>query len=223
MRFKSVFALALLVALHASAFAAESTERLVLGDFPGFAAWTKVTDKSFDGDWILEYLPSEQSVPDYKDMWVVQGFRTLKGKDPGKFLSDMFTNAVQSCESVRVNGPKKSEDEGLEVAYGQLYCGRQAGQNFGVNLHVKVVSGKDALYVVQREFRVPPSVVGGVQSFSTDQMTAMAALIKGQGEANQFLSNSVYVCASNSALERCKPDPAAEVQMPDNKAAEPSR
>ncbi len=223
MRFHSIFLLTLLAALQPSATAADSTERLVLGNFPGFAAWTKVMDKSSDDGWISEYVPSEQSVPDYKDMWVVQGFRKLKGEDPGQFLTGMFKGAARSCEAVRVNGPKALEDEELKVAYGQLYCGRQAGQTFGVNLHVKAISGKDALYVIQREFRVPPSSVGGVQSFSADQMKEMVALMKGKGEANQFLSKSVYVCALTSTLERCLPTPTAAAQMPDNKSLEPTR
>lgn len=205
MRLRLLLPLALLVTLQAPAGASEQSERLVLGDLPGSSTWTMVTDESSAEGWIQEYIPAGQSVPDYKDIWVVQGFPALKGMDPGRFLAGMLKGAEQSCESVRVNGPKASEEEELKVAYAQLYCGRQVGQDFGANLHIKVISGRDALYVIQREFRVPPSTTAGVQSFPADKMKEMIELMRGQEEANRHLSSNVYVCAPAAAQGRCAP------------------
>jgi hypothetical protein len=196
--------------------AQDNTERLYYGTLPGFVSWKQVTDENGKNGWLREFVPSEQEVSAYKDMWVIQAFVKLKDKNPGKFLTGMFKGAGRSCEAVRVNGPKEMEEAEYSVAYGQLYCGQQKGESFGVNLFVKVISGKDALYVVQREFRVAPSKIGGVQSFGADQLKEMGALIKTQGEANQFLSQSVYVCALSDQSEHCQSIPPEQQQKPAN-------
>jgi hypothetical protein len=186
------------------ASAVQPNERLVFTPYPGDGKWKEITNKSGPDGWMRESIPSEQDVADIKDIITLQAFANLKSSDPANFLEGMMKRSRSACENVRVNGPNKREEKGQDVAYGQVYCGKQRGKDYGVNMFIKVLKGKDALYVVQREFHVPATAVGGVTSFSADQMDKMKAMIKAINETNQYLAEGAFVCGPTDADVRCK-------------------
>lgn len=186
-----------------SAGAAQAEERLVLEPYPATPQWREVTHKTAGAKFLIEQIPSDQAIEDYRDILSAQSFPELRAHDPSDFLRGLFVRSGGACENVRVNGPKAQTEAGSPVAYGQIYCGRQRGKAFGVQMFFKVIAGQDALYVVQRESRVPASDVGGIQSFSKDQVAAMIAMMQSASVANRYLVDSVYLCGGNSTEPRC--------------------
>jgi hypothetical protein len=191
------------VALSLSAGAAFAAgERLVVGAYPG-APWKRITDKQGPNGWIHEQIPASQKVEGFADILTDQGFVAARGRDPAAFLKTIFGQVGGACEAVRVSGPIAQTEGGFRVAYGQVYCGRQKGTNFGVVIFYKVIGGDEALYSINREFHTPPSTVAGAISFPKGREAEAAAFLKAQSAADQYLANQVYVCGGRSTDQRC--------------------
>lgn len=183
--------------------AEQSSEHLVFTPYPEGTKWKEITNKGDTNGWMRELIPSEQDITNIKDIITVQAFSGPKLPDPSDFLKRMMKSSVSACENVRVNGPKGAEERGHDVAYGQVYCGKQNDKDYGVNMFIKVLKGKDALYVVQREFHVPVTAVGGVMSFSAGQMDQMKAMMKATNETMKYLVDVVTLCATSDTDTRC--------------------
>ena len=179
-------------------------ERLVVEPYPASSPWKVVTDKSVGGASLHEQIPSDQNSSDYRDLLSSQSFPRLVGIDPAITLRNLFNTIQSDCDGVRVNGPESVVEAGVPVAYAQVYCGRKAGKDFGVQMFFKVLQGEEALYAVQREFLVPPSPVGGVLRFNKEDAAAGLALFEATAAANTFLRKSVYLCNSVSTRSECK-------------------
>jgi len=199
---RMVLALAAALALGASAAAAD--EKLVMQPYPGPPAWKRITDKSGPQGWIHEQIPADRRDDDYSDMLTDQGFAANHGADPVVFLKAIFANVSGACAEVKVSGPVPQTEGGLRVAYGQVRCGTERGQSFGVHIFYKAISGDAALYSISREFRVPPSTDGDRLLFPKAQSAKAAALLKAEAAADQYLVNQVYVCGGRSTDPKCR-------------------
>ena len=198
MRTVLLSALIALIALPALA-----TERLVMAPYPGPPAWSQVTNQANAQQWLHEQIPLDQRIDGYRDILTSQGFIGLH-RDPSDYLRSLFSLAAGACEAVRTNGPKAQTEGGYPVAYAQLYCSRQKGQPFGVVIFYKAIQGAEGLYVVDRDFRVPPSRTTGVMEFPPGQEAQAAALMRAQASADRYLVGSVYVCGARATDPRCK-------------------
>ena len=195
--------LALLAGIVAYAVAAApAPERLVMKPYPG--QWKRITDQTDGGSWFHEQIPVGQGENTFTDILSDQAFAKLKGYDPAAFLTALFQRINGGCTGLVVNGPVTHTEGGLTVAYGQAYCGQQTGQPYGVHMFYKLIGGRDALYMVDREFHVPPSANGGALSFPKDQAAAGLALLKNEAAANKYLTDDVYVCGGASTDPRCR-------------------
>ena len=179
-------------------------EHLVLEPYPDAQVWKEVTHDTVGAKFLIERVPSDQSADHYKDILVAMALPEKRGADPSVALRGIIQLAGGKCDAVRANGPKAQIEGGFNVAYGQVYCGRQRGTSFGLKIFYKIIQGNDAQYVVLRERHVAPSTVGGIQSFSKDQMNAVIEGMKSDALANTYLIKSVYLCGSSSADDRCK-------------------
>jgi|SRR5579885_2859916 len=182
---------------------AAAPERLVVGPYPG-GPWKKITDKSNARGWIHEQIPAGQTETSFTDILTDQGYADHARGDPAEALKARFANIQPACLGMRINGPTRKMEGGLAVAYGQAFCGRQAGQPFGVVIFFKAISGDAALYIVSREFHTPASEVGGVFSFPKGQEARAGAMVRAQAVADTYLLKSVYVCGGRSDDLRCK-------------------
>jgi hypothetical protein len=192
-----------LTALTASAaLAAPAAERLVVKPYPG--KWKRITDQTDGASWFHEQIPADQDVNSFTDILSDQAFAKLAGYDPSKFLTGLFQRINGGCTGLVVNGPAAAVEGGVTVVYGQAYCGQQNGQSFGVHMFYKLIAGRDALYVIDREFHVPPSANGGQLSFPKDQAAAAMALLKNEAAANKYLTDDVYLCGGASTDPRCR-------------------
>lgn len=193
----------LLAALTATT-ASAADERLVLEPYPGKPAWTEVTTVQRGDKFLRELIPGDQKIETYRDILTAQSFPELRGADPAPYLRGLFGIIGKHCTGVRVNGPTERLEGGVKVAYAQIYCGRQTGKDFGVNMAFKAIQGQSALYVVQREARVPPTETGGVQSFDKGQMDQMRTMLAAAGVTNSYLAQSVYLCGAGSRDAKCR-------------------
>jgi hypothetical protein len=207
MRLAFLALVACLASFAASAVVAEpAAERLVMKPYPGKLAWKRITDQSGDGSWFHEQIPADQDVNSFTDILSDQAFAKLKGYDPATFLSALFQRINGGCTGLVVNGPVAHVENGVTVVYGQAYCGQQNGQPYGVHMFYKLIGGADALYVIDREFHVPPSANGGQLSFPKDQAAAAMALLNNEAAANKYLTDDVYLCGGASGDPRCRPE-----------------
>lgn len=202
MRRSTMIALGAAAALVAGS-AAAADEQLVVKPYPGPPAWKRITDKSGPQGWIHEQIPADRRNDDYSDMLTDQGFAANRSADPSAFLRNIFASVGGACDGVKVSGPFTQTEGGLRVAYGQVRCGTQRGQGFGVHIFYKAISGDAALYSISREFRVPASADGDRLVFPKAEAAKAAALLKAEAAADQYLMDQVYVCGGRSSDVRC--------------------
>jgi hypothetical protein len=186
----------------AVATAARAQERLVLAPYPGGTPWRLVTDKAIGARFMREQIPADQTPEDFRDILTAQSFPQYQGS-PAGFLSGVFASAQKDCDALAVNGPKTLEEHGHLVAYAQVYCGRRKGKTYGMHMFFKAIQGADALYVVNRDFRTPPSDYPGTLTFPKGQEAQAIGFLKAEGEANRYLEDSVYLCAPQSTGSGC--------------------
>jgi hypothetical protein len=200
---RTVLALAAAMALGAMTGPAPN-EHLVMQPYPGPPAWKRITDKSGPQGWIHEQIPADRRDDDYSDMLTDQAFVANRGADPVAFLRAIFANVSGACAGAKVSGPIAQIEGGLRVAYGQVRCGTERGQNFGVHIFYKAISGDAALYSISREFRVPASADGDQLVFPKAEAAKAAALLKAEAAADRYLVTQVYVCGGRSTDPKCR-------------------
>jgi hypothetical protein len=178
-----------------------TTEELHVPPYPSETPWKELSNRRNDRIHMIEWIPSDQYAPNVEDVLTAQTFYAQRAT-PSHFLRGVMVLTVKACERVKVNGPKEQTEDSYPVAYAQIYCGRQKGTDKDVVMFLKAIGGKDALYVVQREFRRPARAGSepGMKTFSTRaDATAWAEALK---TANDHLK-SVYLCPPSGGSERC--------------------
>lgn len=184
-----------------------SREQLAAPSYPDHQPWKIVTNASDARHWHKEWIPADQQVEGFKDILSAQAFYNLPDSDPAHFVQRMLAHIPASCDNVSVNGPKVATENGVPVAYGQFYCGQVKGQPFGTHSFIKVIQGANAVYVVNRDFRTPPSPVGNVLAFDKDHAADALTLLKGESAANKYL-DAVHLCADTAPPgEHCPLEP----------------
>jgi len=175
---------------------AARAETLVVPPYPDAAPWKQITDQHNAQQLLREWIPADQSVDAIKDILTEQAFYNLKGEDPNLFVASLLRRIGAACAGVRVNGPVPGSENGYPVAYAQAYCVGQKGAGLDVDIFLKAIGGKEALYVAQREFHRPtkPGETAGVAVFSKDQLGEMKARLAAQSAANQYLESQVQLC-----------------------------
>jgi hypothetical protein len=183
--------------------AAAADEHLVMKPYPAATPWKRITDKSGPQGWLHEQIPGDHKADDYSDILTDQAFVGSRGADPAAFLRTIFQNVSGACDGVRVNGPTTRLEGGFRVAYGQVRCGTQRGQGFGVHIFYKAISGDGALYSISHDLRVRASANGDQLAFPKSEAAEATALLKAEAAADSYLLSQVYVCGGRSTDPRC--------------------
>jgi hypothetical protein len=183
-------AVALLLALAPTSALAE---KLVVSPYPATPPWKNITDKANADQKLLEWIPANQSENAIDDILTEQVFFRLKNVDPALLIGNIFKQSAQACDRIRVNGPTRQMENGFPVAYAQVYCGHQKGAAIDVDIFLKAMGGRNAMYVMQREFHRPvdPGGVPGVMSFAKGQDARMKAFMGARNVANDYLVTKV--------------------------------
>ena len=169
--------------------AAQAEERLVLEPYPG-AAWHEVINQANGPRFIRQQVPADQTLQNFNDSLTAQSFPGQQGA-AADVIGVIFNQFSQVCDMVETVGPKVSAEQGREVAYGRVYCGRQKGQTFGIHFFFKAINGSDGLYLVGRGFRTPASDHAGAPPLAEDKAIAF---LQAEGVATKYLTDQVYVC-----------------------------
>src|SRR5690242_18837517 len=126
---KSIAMIAALILLGTAARA----ETLIVPPYPATTPWKKITDKRDDPRMVwIEWIPSDQTEADVRDILTEQLFYTQKGRDPSEFLRDLATRVGGACHGVSVNGPTAETENGSSVAYVQVYCVGASGKDVDI-------------------------------------------------------------------------------------------
>lgn len=186
------------VCMSGLGLAAEAAETLIVPPYPGAAPWKKINDQHNDRMTWIEWIPADQTENDVKDVITQQSVHGVKRPSPSVFMILWFQNLKTACASVRINGPMERVENDISVAYGQAYCTDQKGISKDVDIFLKVIEGKEGLYIMQREFRRPTerNPVPGVRTFSGDgAQAASKAAMEAQVAANDYLGQ-IRLCPS---------------------------
>lgn len=190
----------------AGASGAQAAERLVAAPPPG-QAWTLAFQTANGEELLHEHLPVGQTLEGYKEILSIRRMPKLPGVPPALLLQATFASLPRACGNVRTNGPTEAKEEGRPVAYGQAYCNRQNGKDYGVHLFFKVIEGERHLFVINHDFRVPPSDVAGVTQFPKGAEAEALAFMKNQGAAAEHLTSGVRLCPDESKEALCATPP----------------
>jgi hypothetical protein len=201
MRAAIVVLLAVLLAAQAGV-AAAAPEQLIVSPYPGPPAWKRITDKPSPAGWLHEQIPANENVGGFIDILTDQAFRKLAGRDPAQFLQLILGGMAKACDGLKVNAPADRAEGGFVVAYAQVTCDQQRGQDFGVHIFYKAISGAAGLYSVSRLFRVPPP--DGKPRSGRAQEARADQLAKAEAVASDYLEHGVYVCGGRSTDTRCE-------------------
>ena len=180
-----------LAGLVAASSTAVAAERLVMLPYPGGGAWYDAVNETNNGALIREQMPKGQTPDNFTDVLTAQTVPNYQG-EPKAYLVQTLNELTGNCETFQVTGPTTAEEEGRQVAYGRVYCGRQKGQTFGIHYFFKAILGADTLYLVGRGFRTPASNNPGAPAF-TDENQAIA-FVQSEGTATKYLTDQVFVC-----------------------------
>ena len=191
-------AIAVALGLMASAAAASAEERLVLEPYPG-GPWYDVVNQSGPGGFLRERMPQGQTPQNPHDILTAQSRKGYRGS-PSGYISLAFSQLKDACETVETVGPTLTEEAGRQVAYGRFYCGKQKGQPFGAHIFFKAILGSEGLYIIDRDFRIPPSEHPSAPTLPEDQAVAF---LQTEGEARKYLTDKVYVCDPVFPEPRC--------------------
>jgi hypothetical protein len=177
------------VGLLAACGAARAEERLVLGPPPG-GPWHDVINRSTDRGFVRQQMPEGQTPEAFRDVLTSQAIRGYRG-GASEFMSLAFSKLAETCATSQTVGPTMADEQGRQVAYGRFYCGQQKGQTYGAHMFFKVIKGNEALYVVERNFRIPPT--GNPSSPSLPE-NEVVGFLQSEGAARKYLTDKVYLC-----------------------------
>lgn len=102
-----------------------------------------------------EYVPEGETVQDWSRMITVQVFRNLKGADPDKFAKGTGDRWQSACPGADVGKVRDGRERGYGFSLWMFRCPLNPKTQKPENTYIKLISGKDALYVVQYAYRAP--------------------------------------------------------------------
>lgn len=142
----------LLAAGSAQAEAPTLDWRLPLPAGPG---WRVVEWREGQGVRHEEYIPRDQGLEDYRDRLLVQRFAD-QGMSPDVYLGHIASGLASHCSPFTTSGLTSGERDGLPHATRTAYCGRFSERDYGYVVAQKAIRDGDHLFVVEREWRLPP-------------------------------------------------------------------
>lgn len=126
--------------------------RLPLPAGPG---WRVVEWREGQGVRHEEYIPRDQGLEDYRDRLLVQRFAD-QGMSPDAYLGHVASGLASHCSPFTTSGLTSGERDGLPHATRTAYCGRFGERDYGYVVAQKAIRDGDHLFVVEREWRLPP-------------------------------------------------------------------
>jgi len=136
---------------------------------PAGVGWRVVEWRAGQGVRHEEYIPRDQGIEDYRDRLLVQRFAD-QGMSPDVYLGHIASGLASHCRPFTTSGLTSGERDGLPHATRTAYCGRFGDRPYGYVVAQKAIRDADHLFVVEREWRLPPFTVSdeGLPGFDTN-------------------------------------------------------
>ena|GEM_PF-1589446 len=201
----------LLTALPAGADAPTLAWRVPL---PAGQGWRVVDLREGQGIRHEEYLPRSQGLEDYRDRLLVQRF-VAQDMSPELYLGHIAAGLARHCPAFTTSGLVGGERDGLPHATRTAYCGRFDARPYGYVIAQKAIRDGDHLFVVEREWRVPPFSVDaqGLPVFDPGKAGDDTALRREIGTAVRWLTEQVHPAAAPFA-PKIEPPPPPPPERP---------
>jgi hypothetical protein len=181
-------------------------ERLAYLPIPGTLPWKEVINRRHGGgEWEHQYLHQGERWSNYSESVAVNVFANAKSLTPGEALRATFAYAEGSrCEGMRIVGPREEVENGVTVAYAEMYCAHVRGRRFGILIVYKILRGTQALYTVNWEVPVAdrPAKAGTESGDGPPAETPEQRAMLTAGE--KYLVEQVYLCGGTSTDPRCQ-------------------
>jgi hypothetical protein len=130
-------------------------ESVIMPPYPDISGWQKITNAANADQLYYEWIPQGQAIGNFHDILVEQAFYKLKGLSPVSFANALLARLQRACSKTSRNGPIERTEHGFTVAYAQNYCVDSQGKHEDVDGFIKIIGGRDGIYVFQREFHYP--------------------------------------------------------------------
>ncbi|WP_282604821.1 hypothetical protein [Pelagibius sp. Alg239-R121] len=126
---------------------------------PGWAAAARVEGMPVD---FAAWTPRGQTSSDWKEMIAAQLFSGLGGREPAAFLDRVTAGYDQACDSISTTSIKPVPVNGLPSAFRAIACSHNSASGFGEVVLLRVVTGRNALYLMERIYRTEPFAPGTI-------------------------------------------------------------
>ncbi|MFO6422320.1 hypothetical protein [Motilimonas sp. KMU-193] len=187
-----------------------SREFLTVGVFPGWGNWQKIKDERLGSFREIEHIPEGQSQFNFSDLLNEQWLTALPKSMPAERFATSLKDIVNSVCDGSINEPIYADvEKGVGVAYGKYYCGRRRGTEQGVIAYFKALRGKEAIYLVTREWRVEPFDVTAISIERLKQdifpnPQALSDFKKAARQTELYLKQQAYICPVGDFSKRCR-------------------
>ncbi len=185
-------------------------EFLVVNPYPGWGSWQKIKDEKRGRFREMAHIPQGQGIGQYKDVINQQWLTALPLTMSVERFAESLRDTVTSICIGAINEPIASGTEfGYNVVYGQYYCGKQRGTEQGIIVLYKVLRGKEAIYLVTREWRVAPFDVSAItiERLKRNIFAGQASLRQfeqQEKQAKRYLEQQTYVCMVGDFTAKCR-------------------
>lgn len=165
---------------------------------PAGAGWRIIDLREGQGVRHEEYLPRGQGLEDYRDRILVQRF-AAQDMGPDSYLGYIAAGLARHCTGFTTSGMVSAVRDGLPSATRTAYCSNFQNRPYGYVIAQKAIRDGEHLFVVEREWRVPP--------FSIDDV-GMASLSFGNPDEDAALKREIHL-ATRWLLEQVQPGRSA--------------
>ena len=121
---------------------------------PAGNPWRIVDLREGNGIRHEDYIPRGQGQEDYRDRILVQRLHS-QDLNPETYLAHISAGLRAHCADFTTSGLVPAERDGLPSATLTAYCGRFESRPYGYVIAHKAIRDGDALFVVEREWRLP--------------------------------------------------------------------
>ena len=191
--------------LHSHAFA----ETLVAPLFPDKGSWNIILeqpltdpDKKVVGK-MAYFSLSSNDAENPKDNAFVYEMDRLPSTSPVDHANNHALAIQQQCEASQITRPTHTLEKSVPVSYLRAFCTRIKGQNSGFVQSIKIMQGKEKMFMVVRQWATPPfsfdpTVQNRMQHaksiFKSD--TAASEWITQADAVTKHLENAVTLCSN---------------------------
>ncbi len=189
----AAFAASLLVASGACADAPTLDWRLPL---PAGQGWRIIELREGNGIRHEEYVPRGQGIEDYRDRLLVQR-ADAQDMSPEVYLGHIAAGLAKHCPAFTTSGLVSGARDGLAHATRTAYCSRFGDRPYGYVVAQKAIRDGEFLFVVEREWRLPPFTVdaAGAVDFGAND----AAQKREINQTVRWLTEQVHPVAAQPA------------------------